>query len=1075
MLDLNRFRNGHSATPYDRPSAEHLRGTSEHLRETSHRGTSYRFGGELRSGLERVNGSDELDRGREFSSNSTREASAVDEAVNSDIRRRMELLEKASCKNLKYNINKSPQVKNGETRFAGFGRSTVDGKNSSDEELPAFRLRPGTNIPNSHAASGVFAKEIITLDSSPGEDKVSPIPVMKLLNPEFRAMLGKTTKISPSKQFLPGGDSLASPHVVASLDLDLKDLRNNNGERLNGRGMRNNGVNGNVLGVSNGGNILNGRVSTGVNVTNQDKNINLNNMLSKTSNVSTKTSNTGFKTSTENLKTSTLIRTSPAKEVTNGDSAVTLRGQKVVNVNVIVNNRNLNHRKSVEILNDRNRGEDEMHRNRHEEIHKNNGDQLCRNTGIQDDDMSNLNARNGSNREDGIDTVLNRNTVKTAVVNVRNARNSPDEVRDKENRFSNAFSNNTSEDESSLSEERPVGQVTRIRNDLAKAAMEGCQNEKNKAVEKSNEIVSQADRKVTDQSDKKVATGTSHSEVVTTVGNVIKPKEVLVKQISRSSKETNQNAGLNSKEASPKRTFEFEDSKYLNIVVTKETPVAHSKESLSQEDFATNHSKEGNSVTATAEEDVCISTVPAANKATSHSKDTALSDEVDAVNGNLAAPTNTTVCQAFIQAEQAFATATKIETTAKVFDAIDGLTSNVPALTESSGDVQTPGTTSSDELADTAVEKNVPTTTDVSSKDESLVHSKIPIPTATTNLLDCEETIPVSIPNTETISKTVPSNIPNSNSSLAKTDSNAFKTETFAHAQDTTDRAVTMTTPVVSMETNRGKDANNASIETNNVSSVDLTTFAVSMTTEKSVSNTSSLKESPVSMATDKQVPAVKDGVYYKQLLTSERVILANYLATFEAILSEHQTKLAASKAANHCDSDENTNETSSNLTTNGSNLPSVDESNVCNNASIGDISNARSIESSANTVTTESSANTVSPLTQSSATTVSPLTQSNANTVSPLTPDVEGQILLTVGQCKLLLNKKFPFFEKNCDKSLRQASQGGVDAVEELQILNEDLTGLWDTICIQVGGLVFFISIVCQIVVQISEFFESI
>lgn len=147
-----------------------------------------------------------------------------------------------------------------------------------------------------------------------------------------------------------------------------------------------------------------------------------------------------------------------------------------------------------------------------------------------------------------------------------------------------------------------------------------------------------------------------------------------------------------------------------------------------------------------------------------------------------------------------------------------------------------------------------------------------------------------------------------------------------------------------------------------------------------------------VSIATKSQV---KDGVYYKQLLNVQRDMLAQFLSTFESILSDHERSKAAG-----------------------------DDFSCTDSASM-------TLDGTANSTPCDIS--------------------SQNGTPSNISPELEGQILLTVGKCKLLLNKKFPFFDKNCDKSLLQARQPVDPESEELQILNEDLTGLWDTICIQI------------------------
>lgn len=147
-------------------------------------------------------------------------------------------------------------------------------------------------------------------------------------------------------------------------------------------------------------------------------------------------------------------------------------------------------------------------------------------------------------------------------------------------------------------------------------------------------------------------------------------------------------------------------------------------------------------------------------------------------------------------------------------------------------------------------------------------------------------------------------------------------------------------------------------------------------TVHVSAANSSEDSTDSVSIATKSPV---KDGVYYKGLLNEQREVLAQFLSTFESILSAHEQAK--------------------------SDMSCTDSATPC-----------------------------VSP-----------------TETAHISLDVEGQILLTVGQCKLLLNKKFPFFEKNCNKSLSQAAQPVDPESEELQILNEDLTGLWDTICIQI------------------------
>ncbi|XP_026686809.1 uncharacterized protein LOC103519548, partial [Diaphorina citri] len=176
VLDLNRIRNG------DRthcPTGLSCNGDSP----------LYGQNGDL---LNRSNG----DAGSRRNGDGKVGGSSPDQ-VDSDIRRRVELLEKASCKNLTYNINRPVKPTRSDTSLTRTSQSLTRPGHS----LPANHLSNGSShardsSPGESAAPG--GPEVITLDRDEGGTG-SPIPVMKLLNPEFRAMLGSTTRISPGK------------------------------------------------------------------------------------------------------------------------------------------------------------------------------------------------------------------------------------------------------------------------------------------------------------------------------------------------------------------------------------------------------------------------------------------------------------------------------------------------------------------------------------------------------------------------------------------------------------------------------------------------------------------------------------------------------------------------------------------------------------------------------------------------------------------------------------------------------------------------------------------------------------
>uniref|UniRef100_A0A8D8R1P0 Uncharacterized protein n=1 Tax=Cacopsylla melanoneura TaxID=428564 RepID=A0A8D8R1P0_9HEMI len=953
------------------------------------------------------------------------------DVVDSDIRRRVELLEKASHRNLDVNINKTPVS---ESRYArsgtvtGAGTDNVSGLhhpgasrgiahqslnyhpfgggNNYHKEnggggkahhlmsLQERGLSPGKNG-NSYAVGGGGGKEIITLDDSPPgangrEDKVSPIPVMKLLNPEFRAMLGKTTKISPNKQFACGaGGDLSSPHAVARVDSSLRENGRQPGSVVApGKPVGSNGVP--PVGVvskpvpTNGGLASDVRNNNETNATPPSRAVNLNNSFSKTS------------------------------RVANGDNHERIGNNKdVVNVNVIVNNtRNLNSTRKI-INTDRHLDDDTL-----TESDRNEDDRLnSRNNNIRMSSPS----RDSYARDQHNMIIVNNLDRDTETLNNKN--------RMSNGGFNSRILNEGEED--SLNNE---GQVSRIRNDLFKT---GDADNAPLGRPGENSTRSSGEKTILDSSlNGKTCTAVVNSNQTSVnaatakqendaVSPKIVTKEVLVKQINTSSSNV---SGSYSKEShsvshsiafnSNEKLFNATENNANNIrksllendtlmnddisrienstrveiaskdlqidddlnsnamknELSKDIPeITNSEHAATAKDSNTAHSKEErqprndqnhqqlyktNSEVEEFKTDKTSSDLLPTRNDVKDMTENGMDD--DAVNGNIVQESSRKVLspakdmtRSFIEAEREFVSSTNVNKSEEDNQKVD---------IKEGGDL----------LKDSENEE-ILDSQKVDVKGEAPKDSK-----NTDLLVDLKEDglkVFANIPSTKTddddsIKKEIEDSPNNTNLALK----NEFVLENNSNqSQDATDFIVNredITVKDISKKSDKGIESLTKTSSSTIKESVQLG--------EDSSSNTSCSSST------------VKDGDYYKQLLSTDRKILSQFLDTFETVLREHQMAAASKESSeNPCDT---------------------------------------------------SSEDTVD--------------QAAPSSVSPIGSDLEGQILLTIGQCKLLLNKKFPFFEKNCEKSLRQAA-GDVTVTsagtEELLILNEDLTGLWDTICIQI------------------------
>uniref|UniRef100_A0A8D9A391 Uncharacterized protein n=1 Tax=Cacopsylla melanoneura TaxID=428564 RepID=A0A8D9A391_9HEMI len=956
----------------------------------------------LRNGFQTRSGETRQQNGVGFGSNGSPAGAPLADVVDSDIRRRVELLEKASHRNLDVNINKTPVS---ESRYArsgtvtGAGTDNVSGLhhpgasrgiahqslnyhpfgggNNYHKEngggkahnlmsLQERGLSPGKNG-NSYAVGG-GGKEIITLDDSPPgangrEDKVSPIPVMKLLNPEFRAMLGKTTKISPNKQFACGaGGDLSSPHAVARVDSSLRENGRQPGSVVApGKPVGSNGVP--PVGVVSKPVPTNGLASADVrnnnetNATPPSRAVNLNNSFSKTS------------------------------RVANGDNHERIGNNKdVVNVNVIVNNtRNLNSTRKI-INTDRHLDDDTL-----TEPDRNEDDRLnSRNNNIRMSSPS----RDSYARDQHNMIIVNNLDRDTETLNNKN--------RMSNGGFNSRILNEGEED--SLNNE---GQVSRIRNDLFKTG------DSDNALGRPGENLtrSSGEKTILDSSlNGKTCTAVVNSNqtsvnVATTkqendaVSPKLVTKEVLVKQINTTSSNV---SGSYSKEShSVSHSIAFNSNEKLFNATENNANIRKSLlendtlmnddipriENSTRVEIASKDLQIDDELNSNAMKNELSKDIPeitnSEHAATAKDSNTAHSKEERQPRNDHQQlnKTNSEVEEFKTDKTSSDLLPTRNDVKDMTENGMDDDAVNGNIVQESSRKVLSPAKDMTRSFIE--AEREFVSSTNVNKSEEILDNQKV----------DVKEEAPKDSKNTDLLvdlkedGLKVFANIPSSKTDLHDDDSmkKEITTNTNSALKDEF---------VLENSSNQSQDATDFIVNREDITVKDISKKSDKGIESLTKTSSSTIKESGVKLGEDSSSntsssSTVKDGDYYKQLLSTDRKILSQFLDTFETVLREHQMA-AASKESSE---------------------------NPCDTSSEDTVDRAPS-------------------------------------SVSPIGSDLEGQILLTIGQCKLLLNKKFPFFEKNCEKSLRQAA-GDVTVTsagtEELLILNEDLTGLWDTICIQI------------------------
>ncbi|KAI5692998.1 hypothetical protein M8J75_005496 [Diaphorina citri] len=928
VLDLNRIRNG------DRthcPTGLSCNGDSP----------LYGQNGDL---LNRSNG----DAGSRRNGDGKVGGSSPDQ-VDSDIRRRVELLEKASCKNLTYNINRPVKPTRSDTSLTRTSQSLTRPGHS----LPANHLSNGSShardsSPGESAAPG--GPEVITLDRDEGGTG-SPIPVMKLLNPEFRAMLGSTTRISPGKF-----SDAASPVRLSRREREGSRPPSEGELRVGGRsGSRppSEGRDSRVTGrsgVSAERNINLRTILTPEGGANKVVNINV---IRNVNNFTpSNTRNSPVKRSTENGSLNSRI--SPAKTVT--DLVQSREGgapkPNVECVKVSAERRSIG-KISVENIGKIN------------ELGK---------TSLEKGDSTNRNTEGGTS-----DAVLNsRNNNVRASLEKETITNGPNEDKLKDvliKKISPANSQvvtaNSKEKLDPKEKSQDTKEAVHSKEDRPKELGEV------EKVDKLKELVSESDRK-----DKiKEVDKLGRLDKIQT-----KPKELKIVSDTETTNDDDLNGNLS--EQTIRNTEEH----------TVRNPAEESNSRNLAEKSRTNLI-DGSEISR--------------NPMESHNLIESHVDVTKPSHTYTQAQNSRTLCQAFIEHEQVFAvSASSLEELGQ---------SSLKSRESTKEELKLEGgvTTrfSSEELAERKPkndEKFAKTAENLAINAGKLAKTN---PDLVPSEVKTEEHTTSSIPilnKTETLSEVGPmrDELNRPITDERKTDGHAPHSVTMETVEKDTNKSVAIETggkvanKSVTMETTE-KDANSVVIET------------AGRDANQSVAIETSGKDAPDSVSME-----TKDGVYFKRLLSNERAILTQFLTMFETILEEHERSKARAEVS--CVDGVTSDRTGLDGSTDGQTNGTTDS------------------------VSAENGSNAPSSVPEVS------LSTADSVSTPTLSSDIEGLILLATGQAKLLLNKKFPFFDRHCEKSLAQAqvsaSTGGSTAeTDELQILNEDLGGLWDTMCIQI------------------------
>ncbi|KAI5709284.1 hypothetical protein M8J76_014610 [Diaphorina citri] len=915
VLDLNRIRNG------DRT---HCPGV------LSCNGDSPLYGqnGDL---LNRSNG----DAGSRRNGDGKVGGSSPDQ-VDSDIRRRVELLEKASCKNLTYNINRPVKPTRSDTSLTRTSQSLTRPGHS----LPANHLSNGSShardtSPGESAAPG--GPEVITLDRDEGGTG-SPIPVMKLLNPEFRAMLGSTTRISPGKF-----SDAASPVRLSRREREGSRPPSEGELRVGGRSGRppSEGRDSRVTGrsgVSAERNINLRTILTPEGGANKVVNINV---IRNVNNFTpSNTRNSPVKGSTENGNLNSRI--SPAKTVTDlvqsRENGAPKPNVECVKVSA--------ERRSIGKISVENIGKiNELGKTSLEK-----GDSTNRNTEGGTSDAV-LNSRNNNVRasleKETITNGPNEDKLKDVLIKKISPANSQVVTANSKEKLDPKEKSQDTKEAVHSKEERPkeLGEVEKV--------------------DKLKELVSESDRKDKIKEVDKL-------ERLDKIQS--KPKELKIVSDTETTNDDDLNGNLSEQ----------------TIRNTEEHTVRNSAEESNSRNLA-----EKSRTNLIDGSEISRNPMESHNLIESHVDVTKPSHTLDTQAQN-----SRTLCQAFIEHEQVFAVSASSleelrqsslksgESTKENLKLEGGVTTRV-----SSEELAERKPRNDEKLAKTA-ENLAINAGKLAKTNPDLVPSEVKTEEHTTS------SIPISN-KTERLSEVGPmrDELNRPITDERKTDGHAPHSVTMETVEKDANKSVTM-------ETTK-KDANSVVIET------------AGRDANQSVAIETSEKDAPDSVSIE-----TKDGVYFKRLLSNERAILTQFLTMFETILEEHERSKARAEVS--CVDGVASDRTGLDGSTDGQTNGTTDSVSADNG------SNAPS--------------------------SVPEVSLSTADSVSTptLSSDIEGLILLATGQAKLLLNKKFPFFDRHCEKSLAQAqvsaSTGGSTAeTDELQILNEDLGGLWDTMCIQI------------------------